>query len=126
MANEITLFLQISVYNDIFADLVGPRSWLVTQAAIGGGGPGVVMVTTSEGDVSIPNISTLGYCFLKNILGDEDSGYVTYGPTAAGVMVPFGRLLPTEGALLRLAPGISMRAVASSGTVRFLVVVYEN
>jgi hypothetical protein len=81
---------------------------LVDQASIGRGGY-TQSIGTSEGVVNFGDITTAGWLALRNL---DDTFSIQYGPTLDGAMVVFGRLRAGEVALLRLEPGIVMRAKA--------------
>jgi hypothetical protein len=125
MANEITVTQQIQVTNDNFVfPKLGQTATRITQNAQGGGGPGYVIIGfAAEEDIAIPDVTTLGWCWMKNL---SDENYVDYGPKSAGAMVPFGRLKPGEIALLRLVPGITIRAQANTANVKTQIHVFED
>lgn len=93
----------------------------ITQAAIGGHG-GIVVVGTSEEDLSVGDVGTLGWLFLKNL---DSTNYVTYGPKDT-VMKAFGRLEAGEEAALRLEPGITLRWQANTANVKVKVWLLED
>lgn len=82
----------------------------------------VVTVSTSEEDLSLGDIATNGYIYLKNL---DSSNYVTYGPKSAGAMIPFGRLSAGKTTLLRLDAGVTLRWQANTAAVKVLVKAYE-
>jgi len=108
MANEIAIQLSVRVQNGSFLDQFTPGQVLVDQASIGRGGY-TQSIGTSEGVVNFGDITTAGWLALRNL---DDTFSIQYGPTLDGAMVVFGRLRAGEVALLRLEPGIVMRAKA--------------
>lgn len=83
----------------------------------------VVIVGTSEEDLLIGDIATLGYVFLRNL---DAANFVTYGPKSGGSMIPFGRIKAGEIAMLRLEPGITWRWIADTGSVKVQVLLLNN
>jgi len=73
----------------------------------------VVPCTTSDTAQTFTNVTTLGWCRIKNL---DATNYVDIGPTAAAAIVPFMRLKATETAYLRLTPGITLRTQANTAT----------
>ena len=122
MANEIRLTLNMDVNNGAFT-FKGRHSFQVDQSAIGGGNPGVVDIGTSEEDIDFGDITTEGYAVLKNL---DDTNYVQYGPKSAGSMVAFGRLKAGEVAVVRLEPGVIIRAIANTAACKVEVRVMED
>lgn len=121
MANELQITLKSRLANGEFVDLIEGQTYQVTQAAIGGHF-GVVTVGTSEEDVAVGDVSTLGWLYLKNL---DSTNYVTYGPKDT-TMKAFGRLEPGEFAMLRLEPGITIRWKADTAAVKVLTKIYED
>ena len=119
MANELSLQVSLSLLNGNLK-LSENDSITIDQASALGGNPGTVSVGTSEEVVALGDIVTLGYCFIKNL---DATNYVTYGPEAAGAMAAMGRLKAGEFTILRLEPGITLRAQANTAScdVRFNV-----
>lgn len=55
-----------------------------------------------------------------NMVNDDDTNYVEWGPKAAGVMVLLGRLYPGQSSLVHLAPGVVIRAKSHTATCKLL------
>ena len=72
--------------------------------------------------MSTGDVSTLGWLVLQNL---DTTNYVTYGPDSTG-MVDFGRIEAGEIAVLRLEPGITIKAQANTAAVDLLVKVFED
>lgn len=121
MANEITVGLSMNVSNGYFVDQFQPGTIQITQAAIGGHSP-IVIVGTSEEDLGTGDISTLGLCALRNL---DTTNYVTYGPKSAGSMVALGRIKAGEVAFFRFEPGITLRWIANTSSVKIQVKLLE-
>lgn len=84
----------------------------------------VVSVGTSEEAMPTGDISTLGFLMLKNI---STTGYVTWGPSVAGVMTALGRLEPGSSAgPFRLDPDAVIYWKSSAGTVQVQMALYED
>jgi hypothetical protein len=110
MANRILMNLRFDVQNgDYKPGPIALTNIQVTQNALGVDGR-IVSVGTSEQDITF-SVTTHGYLLLRNL---DDTNYIKYGPKSAGVMVEFGRLNAREVAILRVAPGITFRAVADT------------
>lgn len=74
----------------------------------------VIPCTTEDTAQSFTNITTLGWCRIKNL---GNTHHVDIGPTSSGEIVPFLRLKAGETAYLRLTPGITLRTKADTETV---------
>ena len=123
MANEITVNLQVNVTNGNYTRRAAPGVVNVDQAAQGQGG-GIISIGTSEEALSFTDITTKGWCFLRNL---DDTNYVEYGPESAGAMVGFGRLEPGEPAAMRLIPGsLTIRMQANTAACNVEVIVWED
>lgn len=123
MANEIKIVNSISVSNGNFLfPKIGGSEIRCDQAAPGGGGPSYVKVGTSEEDIAIPDVATLGWCWMKNL---DTTNYIKWGPKSGGAMVELGRLMPGKTALLQLAPGITLRAIANGAECKLQIHVFE-
>ncbi|MFZ5829826.1 MAG: hypothetical protein ACOY3P_07050 [Planctomycetota bacterium] len=137
MSSEISISLSIAVNNGYVRDSFNPGQKLVDQAGVGRyGGVQDIGYDASEA-LDFGDVETEGYLILQNL----DTGHnVDYGPDSGGSMVAIGRLKPGEVALLRLKPGVTVRAqavVAATGPttttthapgsgVRLLVQLYED
>jgi hypothetical protein len=122
MSNEIKYTLSITIENGEFKEKLSDGQISVDQAAIGKGGS-VQIIGTSEEVISTGDVSTLGWCRLKNL---DPANYVTYGPEDTGAMVNFGRIEAGEQHWFRLEPLVVMRAQANTAPVKLDVRVYED
>ncbi len=122
MADEISLTVLARVENGNFKDRVDHGQLKFDQAAIGAQSA-VVSVGTSEEDVVTGDISTLGWCLMRNL---DATNYVTYGPKSGAAMVGLGRLESGEVHMLRLEPGITIRWVADTAAVLIDLRIYED
>lgn len=111
MADEISITVHLSITNGHFVDEFAPGSISVDQTAIGKGGY-VQSIGTAEEVVNFGDITTAGYMVLRNL---DTYHYINYGPENAGAMVVFGVLEPGEVAVMRVSPGVIMRAQAIAG-----------
>ena len=59
------------------------------------------------------DISTEGFIFIQN---HDATNYVEFGPESGGAMVAIGRVKPGETAVMRLKPGVTMRAQANTAS----------
>lgn len=114
MADEITLNLSLRVENGNFYELIKPQQMQFDQTAQGADMK-TVSVTTAEASITVSGVTTLGWLYMRNL---STGNSVTYGPlsTATSGMISFGQLDPDEPAMLRLKPGITIRAVADTTT----------
>jgi len=122
MANEITVTTRLAVENGKHKDTFAPPVLKINQAAIGASS-GVVSVGTSEEDLAVGDVTTLGWVALRNL---DSTNYVTYGPKSGSDMVAFGRINAGETALLRLAQGITVRWAANTAAVKVQVLLLQN
>ena len=122
MANEIQTTLNVAVVNGNFRQTFAPGTIQITQTAQGAHSP-VVSVGTSEEDLSVGDISTLGVLCLRNL---DSANYVQWGPKSGGAMVAVGRLKAGEVAYIRLEPGITLRWIANTAAVKVQVMLLEN
>lgn len=123
MANEFQLTSNLVAKNGAFQDRFSPGTINIDQSTIGRGGHAQVISIADDNEVDFGDISNAGWCTLQNL---DDTNFVEYGPNSGGAMIPFGKLLPGEYAVLRLSPSIVMRAQADTAPVKLDVTVYEN
>jgi hypothetical protein len=121
MANELKITLQAALTNGAHKETFAPTQASITQNTVGAHAP-VVTVGTSEEDLGIGDITTLGWLFLQNL---DATNYVTYGPKDT-TMKAFGRLEAGEFACLRLEPGITLRWQANTAPVKVKVLLLED
>ena len=120
MADELKVTITANLENGEDKQTWNHGQDKITQAAIGGHG-GIVSVGTSEEDLAIGDVGTLGWLFLRNL----GVNYVTYGPKDT-TMKAFGRLEAGEEAALRLEPGITLRWQANTAAVKVKVWLLED
>lgn len=122
MADEITIAATVTVANGGFRQTFNPGNVVIDQTTLGNLS-GVVVVGTSEEDMSIGDVATLGLLCLNNL---DATNYVTWGPKSSGSMVALGRIEPGEIAILRLEPGITLRWKANTASVRVQMMLLED
>jgi hypothetical protein len=120
MANEISIAVDLRVSNAPYT-LTQTKRLQVDQTAIGEGGS-VQVVGTTEEALDFGDVSTLGWLYLENL---DDTNFVEYGPDSTG-MVAFGKLEAGECAILRLKPGITVKAKADTAECKVLVRCLED
>ena len=115
MSNEISIQIQMSCTKGEFniPPMGTPQS--IDQTGEGGGCPGYMNIGTSEEDISLAELTTPGYVYIKNIgaLGTDTAAVVTYGPKS-GTMVAFGELREGEEACFRLTTDTPTFTIKSS------------
>ena len=114
MSDEISIQAQGSISNGSLSQSWNKGAVSINQTNRESDG-GVESVGASEEDLTIANISTLGWLFLRNL---DATNFVTYGPKSGGAMVLLGKLKAGEVAVLRLAPGITFRWIADTAPVK--------
>jgi len=122
MADELSVTILATITNGNFKDRVDHGVQTFDQTAIGAAS-NVVSVGTGEEDVAIGDISTLGWCFVRNL---DATNYVTYGPKSSGAMVALGRIEAGEIHALRLEPGITIRWKANTATCLVDLRIFED
>jgi hypothetical protein len=123
MSQEITATAALSVTK---ASLIHSQASLTIKPDMTGQGvfSQVVSVTTSEANITVSGITNLGWAYVKNI---DTLNYFTLGISATTpTLAALCKLKPGEFALMRLNPGVTLRAQANTGTVKALVTVYED
>ena len=122
MANEITLSVYGQVVNGNFTSRFQPGNVQITQTTLGSHAP-IVVVGTSEEDMSFGDIGTVGIVAMRNL---DSTNYVQYGPKSGGVMVAFGRLKAGEVAVFRMDSAVTMRWVANTASCKVQVWALET
>lgn len=124
MAEEILINCNIKV-DQLKIPEIGVKNIKYDQTALGGPYPGYITVGfAAEEDVSLAELSTPGFCFMRNL---DSSNFVTYGPKSAGSMVAFGELKAGEPTLLRLTrTSPTLRMQADTGDVKLQILVIED
>lgn len=121
MANELKVNVGATLTNGSLKETFAPGTQSITQTTQGSHAP-TVSVGTSEEDLSVGDVGTLGWLFLTNL---DSTNYVTYGPKSGGSMVAFGRIRAGESVALRLEPGITLRLQANTGACKVKVILLE-
>lgn len=121
MAGTITTSLSVSVVNGTFVEDFSLGPAVIAQSAIGGGNPGTVSVTTSEGDITI-SLSAPGMVVIENL---DATNFVQYGPKSGGAMIPFAKIKAGEWHKFALDGSVTLRAKADTATVKLRIRAYE-
>lgn len=122
MASEIKLTISGTIAKGSFKDSITGETFNITQTGNGSHSP-VVSVGTSEEDLTVGDVTTLGWLYLKNL---DAANFIQWGPKSAGSMVAVGRLKAGEFVLLRLEPGITIRWIANTAAVNVQVKLYQD
>jgi len=127
MADEFEITLKGKITNGYYSTSWGSvNSRKFDQAAIGAHATIVSVGYAAEEILGVGDVTTQGYLYLKNL---DTVNFVTYGPTATGVMVEFGKLKAGEEAWMRVMPSGSVRAQADpdgSGAVNLQMILFED
>ena len=123
MADELKLNVQLSYANGFLSDTFYPGQVSITQAAIGEHAPVVIVGSTAEENLSVGDISVLGYVVGRNL---DATNYVTIGASTGGVMKPLIRVKAGEVFAFRCEPGITWRWRAYGGNVKVQIKLFEN
>lgn len=121
MADELQINLNVRIQNDPLFDLI-QESFSLTMSAIELAS-GIQVVGTSAEAVVTTDVSTLGWCYMKNL---DSTNFVEYGPDDGGTMKDFGMMKPGEPALFRLTPGITMKVKADTAPCKVLYKIYGD
>lgn len=122
MANEISVTTKLTLTNVAYKETFDPGVIRVTQSAIGGHAP-VLSIGTSEEVISAGDVTTLGWLCLQNL---DTTNYVEVGPESGGALVGFLRLKAGESAMMRLKPGITIRAQANTAAVKVKMLLLQD
>jgi hypothetical protein len=128
MANEITIKPSLVLKNQSASTsspdklTFSPGTLQFDQTALGRSDQ-ILSIGTSEEDIALNDIGTLGWCVMHNL---DAANYVTYGAKDT-TMKAFGRIEAGEVAgPFRLEPGITIRAIANTAPVKVRVIVLED
>jgi hypothetical protein len=129
MSNEIQVTIQLScAKGEFYQPALGtPQS--VDQNGLGGGNPGFINVGASEEDVSLGDLTTPGYCYIKNLgpLTGTAQPVITFGPKSGGAMVGFCSLKTGEEACFRLTDTTpTLRIVSDIANTGVQIVILED
>ena len=123
MANEITAALSFGVVNGQFVfPTLSTGTNKFDQTSIGGGGPGVLDIGTTEEVVTLTDIATPGFIFIKNL---DATNYVQVGPESASAMIEWHRYQPGWWSWGPLDPGAVIRAKANTAVCKVHFVVFS-
>ncbi len=122
MADEIVITVLAELTNGNFKDRIDHGQQKFDQTAIGASS-NVVNVGTSEEDVSVGDVTTLGWCFVRNL---DTTNYVTWGPKSSGSMVAVGRIEAGEVICFRLEPGVTLRWIANTASCLVDIRIFED
>jgi len=125
MSGEIKVVASIEVNKDALKiPKTGGGTQLIDMTGIGGGGPGVVEIGSGgEEDITFTDITTEGWCWMKNL---DPANFVQYGPKDGTAMVPFGKLKAGEWCVFRMDPGITLRMIADTAPVNVQIKLFED
>lgn len=122
MSDEIQVSFSFRVKHGTFSD-APTRSFSADQTGYGRLAQTHTISHTASTLISLTSVGGNGYAILDNL---DDTHYVIWGPDSGGTMIPVGKIDPGKSALLKLAPGINLRAQADTADVRMDVTVYED
>ena len=107
MADEISINLGVRIVKDEYSATVDER---FTDDFVIGEGGGVQEIGTTEEALVFGDVAVEGWLYLKNV---DATNLIDFGPDDSG-MVIIGRLYPGEACLLRLLPGVTVKAKANA------------
>ncbi len=112
MANEMSVRVSVLAKKGKFKWPWNPGQ-VDADLAAGVRSGNVQAIGTNEEVLDFGDAGTFGWLFLRNL---DDTNYVEYGPEDSGAMIPFGKLKPGELGVMRLVPGIVVRAQADTAS----------
>lgn len=120
MANELTITHQAVLRNGNNVFIHQPGAVQITQTAAGGPVPGVITVGTTEETVSLSELSTYGWCEIRNL---DTTNFVDFGfsTTVYGIRVKAGEI-----ASFRLKPGCTLYAKSDTAACKVAIYALEN
>ena len=122
MANEIKASVRLSVTKGNLKLAYGGTTLAEDMAGSKGGNPGTVNIGTSAELISLGDITSAGYCYIRNL---DATNYVEIGPTSGGALVPMLRLKAGQEALMPLTPSVALRGQANTAACDVLIAVIE-
>lgn len=122
MAGTLRVTVGAELTNGYAKDSFQPGQITVTQDAIGGV-HSIVTIGTSEEAITTTDVSTLGWCFMRNL---DTANYVEWGPESGGSMVAVGRMEFGEVVACRLKPGITLRAQANTAACKVEIWIAQD
>ena len=119
MADEISIQASMNLSNGLltFNQTFSSR---FDQTAAGGPTPGMVTIGTVEESQSLAELSTLGWCMMKNL---DDTNFIEWGFSTG---VYGGRLEAGEIALFRLNPSTTMYLKADTAACKMTIYALED
>ncbi len=121
MSQEIQATLNATITNGGYGRTLSQTA--VIDQAVQKVDESIVSLSTSEADLSEADIATNGMMYLKNL---DAAITIHYGPKSGGVMINFASLKAGEFAWFRLRSGVTVRAVAASGTPKLHYIIYND
>jgi hypothetical protein len=122
MANEVTMTARLSVANGNYSESRAATSISADQSTLGGQA-GVQNIGTTYEAISLGNVTTEGWVYLRNL---HDTNYVEIGLDAGADLDPVIRLNAGEATVFRLSPSATLYAKANTGAVDVDVFITEN
>lgn len=125
MAGQIKVRQTIQVTNgNSVWEPIGQSYITIVQDAVGGPTPGMVGTSTTATAVDTSELTTEGWCRLKNL---DDTISIYWGPDTGGSTIErIGILEPGETAMFRLDPAATLMLEAASGTPLCEVLIWED
>ena len=117
MSGTIVSSLQMAIVNGTLSEDRNIAPATITQTTIGGGNPGTVTVTTSEGDITI-GLTTPGNIVIENL---DSANYVEYGPKSGGAMILLGKILAGDWHKFYLGASVTLRMKANTASVKLRI-----
>lgn len=121
MADEFSLTINGRVDKDPLLEIIQENFSLDISAI--GMAAGIQVVGTTAEAVVTTDVSSLGWCYMKNM---DTTNFILYGPDDGGTMKDFGKMKPGEPALVRLKPGITMKVKADTASCKMLYKIFED
>lgn len=127
MANEIKVVASLQCDNGNFKlPKAGGAQVNITQAAPGGGVPGLVIATNAAQGVavSVTGVSTEGWVRMENV---DDTAIIDWGvDDGGGNLIEVGKMEPGEPALFRMDPTATLRLRSSVASSKVIVTILED
>lgn len=121
MALEITVDASLKVINGFHNELQSFFGLQFTQTG-NGAFSGVLSIGTSEELITFTDITTEGWCFMRNL---DATNFVEWGADDT-TMKKIGQMSPGEPALFRLSAGVGLKLKASVAACDVKFLVLEN
>lgn len=121
MADEFTLNINGQINKSPMFELL-QGAYSIDVSAIGLAS-GIQVVGTSAEAVVTTDVSTFGWAFFQNM---DATNFLLIGPDNGGTMIDFVKLKPGEPAVLRLKPGITIKAKADTLACKMLYKIFED